>query len=69
MMRNQNLVGFKLPELSEAAEQDKGRLLGPACPPSLPTLVAHPPCLPSLPALPVCPPCPPSLLALPAYSL
>ncbi|KAL6068343.1 hypothetical protein STEG23_020173 [Scotinomys teguina] len=24
MMRNQNLVGFKLPELSEAAEQDKG---------------------------------------------
>ncbi|KAK7811629.1 hypothetical protein U0070_006065, partial [Myodes glareolus] len=28
MMRNQNLVGFKLPELSEAAEQDKGRLLG-----------------------------------------
>lgn len=24
-MRNQNLVGFKLPELSEAAEQDKGR--------------------------------------------
>lgn len=27
-MRNQNLVGFKLPELSEAAEQDKGRLWG-----------------------------------------
>lgn len=24
LMRNQNLVGFKLPELSEAAEQDKG---------------------------------------------
>lgn len=28
LMRNQNLVGFKLPELSEAAEQDKGRLWG-----------------------------------------
>lgn len=24
-MRNQNLVGLKLPELSEAAEQEKGR--------------------------------------------
>lgn len=33
LMRNQNLVGFKLPELSEAAEQDKGRLGGPVCPP------------------------------------
>lgn len=33
LMRNQNLVGFKLPELSEAAEQDKGRLWGPVCPP------------------------------------
>jgi hypothetical protein len=28
LMRNQNLVGFKLPELSEAAEQDKGRRRG-----------------------------------------
>lgn len=28
-MRNQNLVGLKLPELSEAAEQEKGRW-GPA---------------------------------------
>lgn len=51
MMRNQNLVGFKLPELSEAAEQDKGRLLGPAHPPSLPALSAYSLCLPSLPAL------------------
>lgn len=25
LMRNQNLVGLKLPELSEAAEQEKGR--------------------------------------------
>lgn len=24
-MRNQNLVGLKLPDLSEAAEQEKGR--------------------------------------------
>lgn len=59
MMRNQNLVGFKLPELSEAAEQDKGRLLRPACPPCLPSLSilsAYFLCLPSLPALPACPP-------------
>lgn len=27
-MRNQNLVGLKLPELSEAAEQEKGRRAG-----------------------------------------
>lgn len=70
MMRNQNLVGFKLPELSEAAEQDKGRLLGPACPPSLPALSARPLSLPALPAyspaLSALPPCPPSLLSLPA---
>lgn len=25
LIRNQNLVGLKLPELSEAAEQEKGR--------------------------------------------
>lgn len=76
MMRNQNLVGFKLPELSEAAEQDKGRLLGLACPLSLPTFSARPPCLPflpalpclsSLPTLPACPPCLLSLLSLPAH--
>jgi hypothetical protein len=30
-MRNQNLVGLKLPELSEAAEQEKGRWTGTVC--------------------------------------
>lgn len=72
MMRNQNLVGFKLPELSEAAEQDKGRLLGLARPPCLPSPPALPACLlylPSLPALSACPLCPPSLPTLPAYCL
>lgn len=68
MMRNQNLVGFKLPELSEAAEQDKGRLLGPARPPCLsspPALPACLLCLPSLSALSACPLCLLSLLSLP----
>lgn len=31
MLRNQNLVGLKLPELSEAAEQEKGAVPQKEC--------------------------------------